>query len=63
LENAILSLKHWSQKAFFERSQSDFGANTQGQDWPVEINGLHHEHISSEILEDLGEPALVVGEE
>jgi hypothetical protein len=37
--------------------------NVQAQDWPVEIDGLRHEHISSEILEDLGEPALIVGEE
>jgi hypothetical protein len=37
--------------------------NDEAQDWSVEINGLRHEHVSSEILEDLVETALIVGEE
>jgi hypothetical protein len=37
--------------------------NAEAQDWSVEINGLRHEHVSSEILEGLVETALIVGEE
>jgi hypothetical protein len=31
----------------------------EAEDWSVEINGLRHEHVSSEILEDLVECALI----
>ena len=40
-----------------------FWRNAEAQDWSVEINGVRHEHVSSEILEDLVETALIVGEE
>jgi hypothetical protein len=40
-----------------------FWRNAKAQDWSVEINGLRHEHVSSEILEDLVETALIAGEE
>ena len=33
------------------------------QDWSIEINGLRHEHVSSEIMEDLVEVALILAEE
>ena len=36
--------------------------NDETQDWSIEINGLRHEHVSSEILEDLVECALIVAE-
>ena len=36
--------------------------NDQAQDWSIEINGLLHEHVSSEIMEDLVECALIVAE-
>jgi hypothetical protein len=34
----------------------------QVEDWSVEINGLRHDHVSSEILEDLVECALIVAQ-
>jgi hypothetical protein len=36
--------------------------NDEAQDWSIEINGLWHEHVSTEILEDLVECALIVAE-
>jgi hypothetical protein len=36
--------------------------NDDAQDWSVEINGLRHEHITSRIMEDLVECALIVAE-
>lgn len=36
--------------------------NDQAQDWSIEINGLLHERVSSEIMEDLVECALIVAE-
>lgn len=32
------------------------------EDWSVEINGLRYEHVSSEIVEDLVECALIVAQ-
>ena len=40
----------------------DLSHNYEAQDWSVEINGLRHEHITSEIMEDLVECALIVAE-
>jgi hypothetical protein len=37
-------------------------SNNQAQDWSVEINGTRHEHISSQIVEDLVECAIIVAE-
>jgi hypothetical protein len=34
--------------------------NDQAQDWSIEINALLHEHVSSEIMEDRVECALIV---
>ena len=34
----------------------------EARDWSIEINGLRHDHISSEILEDLVECALIVAQ-
>jgi hypothetical protein len=31
-------------------------------DWSVELNGLRHEHISSQVVEDLVECALILAE-
>ena len=36
--------------------------NDEAQDWSIEINGLRHEHVTSEIMEDLVECALIVAE-
>lgn len=36
--------------------------NDEEQDWSIEINGLLHEHITSEIMGDLVECALIVAE-
>jgi hypothetical protein len=36
--------------------------NDEEQDWSIEINGLRHEHITSEIMEDLVACALIVAE-
>ena len=36
--------------------------NDEALDWSVEINGLRHEHITSEIMEDLVECSLIVAE-
>ena len=35
----------------------------EAQGWSVEINGFLHERVSSEIMEDLVECALIVAEE
>ncbi len=37
--------------------------NNDATDWSVEINGLRHDHISAEIMEDLVEVAVIVAEE
>ena len=36
--------------------------NDEEQDWSIEINGLRHEHVTSEIVEALVECALIVAE-
>src|ERR1700744_2858000 len=36
--------------------------NAEAEDWSVVINGLRYEHISSQILEDLVECAVIVAE-
>jgi hypothetical protein len=36
--------------------------NDEALDWSIEINGLRHEHVTSEILEALVECALIVAE-
>jgi hypothetical protein len=40
----------------------DLWRNDEALDCSVEINGLRHEHITSEIMEDLVECALIVAE-
>ena len=40
----------------------DLWLNDEVQDWSIEINGLRHEHVTSEIMEDLVECALIVAE-
>ena len=40
----------------------DLWRNDEELDWSAEINGLRHEHITSEIMEDLVECALIVAE-
>jgi hypothetical protein len=40
----------------------DLSHNYEAQDWSVEINGLRHEHVTSEVLEALVECALIVAE-
>ena len=37
-------------------------SNLEASDWSIEINGLRHEHVTSEILEDLVECAIIVAE-
>jgi hypothetical protein len=36
--------------------------NDEAMDWTVEINGVRHEHVTSEILEALVECELIVAE-
>jgi hypothetical protein len=40
----------------------DLWHNDEAQDWSIEINGLRHEHVTSEIMETLVECALIVAE-
>ena len=40
----------------------DLWRSDEELDWSAEINGLRHEHITSEIMEDLVECALIVAE-
>jgi hypothetical protein len=40
----------------------DLSHNYESLDWSIEINGLRHEHVTSEIMEDLVECALIVAE-
>jgi hypothetical protein len=40
----------------------DVWHNDEALDWSIEINGLRHEHVTSEILEALVECALIVTE-
>ena len=40
----------------------DLWHNDEMLDWSIEINGLRHEHVSSEIVETLVECALIVAE-
>jgi hypothetical protein len=40
----------------------DLSHNYEAQDWSVEINGLRHEHVTSEVVEALVESALIVAE-
>jgi hypothetical protein len=56
-------LKRWPQEGPIREIRIRLWRNDEAQDWSVEINGLRHEHVSSEILEDLVEAALIVGEE
>jgi hypothetical protein len=58
-----LWLKRWSHEGPMQEIKFRLWRNDEAQDWSVEINGLRHEHVSSEILEDLVETALIVGEE
>ena len=34
----------------------------EAQDWSIEINGLRHEHVSTHVMEDLVEAAMIVAE-
>jgi hypothetical protein len=56
-------LERWSQEGPIREIKIRFWRNAEAQDWSVEINGLRHEHVSSDILEGLVEAALIVGEE
>jgi hypothetical protein len=40
----------------------DLWHNEEAFDWSIEINGMRHEHVTSEILEALVECALIVAE-
>jgi hypothetical protein len=40
----------------------DLWHNDEALDWSIEIDGLRHEHVSSEIVETLVECALIVAE-
>jgi Sigma-70, region 4 len=58
-----LSLERWTQEGPFREIKIRIWRNAEAQDWSLEINGLRHEHVSSEIMEGLVEAALIVGEE
>jgi hypothetical protein len=45
-----------------KRLKIDLWLNDEALDWSLEINGQHHEHITSEIVEALVECALIVAE-
>jgi hypothetical protein len=45
-----------------QRINIDLWHNDEALDWSIEIDGLRHEHVSSEILETLVECALIVAE-
>lgn len=36
--------------------------NSEAQDWHVEMNGVRHMHVTTEIMEDLVEAAMIVAE-
>jgi hypothetical protein len=40
----------------------DLWHNDEALDWSIEINGLRHEHVTSEIMETLVECAFIVAE-
>jgi hypothetical protein len=40
----------------------DLWHNYEALDWSIEINGLRHEHVTSEVIETLVECALIVAE-
>jgi hypothetical protein len=40
----------------------DLWHNNEMLDWSIEINGLRHEHVTSEIIETLVECAVIVAE-
>jgi hypothetical protein len=40
----------------------DLWHNDEMLDWSIEINGLRHEHVTSEIIETLVECAVIVAE-
>jgi hypothetical protein len=40
----------------------DLSHNYEAEDWSIEINGLRHEHVTSEVVEALVECALIVAE-
>jgi hypothetical protein len=40
----------------------DLWHNDEALDWSIEINGLRHEHVTSEVIETLVECALIVAE-
>jgi hypothetical protein len=40
----------------------DLWHNTEALDWSIEINGLRHEHVTSEVIETLVECAVIVAE-
>jgi hypothetical protein len=58
-----LSLERWSQEGPIREIKIRLWRNAEAQDWSVEINGLRHEHVCSDILEGLVEAALIIGEE
>jgi hypothetical protein len=40
----------------------DVWHNDEALDWTIEINGLRHEHVTSDVMEALVECALIVAE-
>jgi hypothetical protein len=44
------------------RIKIDLWHNYEALDWSIEINGLRHEHVTSEVIETLVECALIVAE-
>jgi hypothetical protein len=45
-----------------QRIEIDLWHNNEMRDWSIEINGLRHEHVTSEIVETLVECAMIVAE-
>jgi hypothetical protein len=62
LDKCSISAELWLRAGSIQEIKIKLWRNDEPQDWSVEINGLLHEHVSIEILEDLVAAALIVAE-
>jgi hypothetical protein len=62
LDEGSISVNRRLRAASIQEIKIKLWRNDEPQDWSVEINGLRHEHVSIEILEDLVTAALIVAE-
>jgi hypothetical protein len=59
LKSERIGLRAWCR---MQQIKIDLWHNDEALDWSIEINGLRHEHVTSEIMETLVECALIVAE-